>query len=126
MTSSEADKLNFYSKYNRVREKQDIESLYALIQTDIDRNDMLTLTLNCSRAADTPDDSPIRHYQQEKPRKEVSIIPSLQEQEEQDRLREMEEKLRKLERMERDFHEQLDRSEKEHRRKQELREVKKR
>lgn len=35
MTSAE-EKLNFYSKYNRVREKQDIDSLYALIDADIE------------------------------------------------------------------------------------------
>lgn len=31
MTTPDDVKLNFYSKYNRVRDKQDIDSLYALI-----------------------------------------------------------------------------------------------
>jgi hypothetical protein len=51
MSSSESDKLNFYSKYNRVRERQDIDSLYALIDTDIDRFENIILTLNCSRTS---------------------------------------------------------------------------
>ena len=46
MTSAESQRLNFYSKYNRVREKQDIDSLYALIDAEMDRSETLMLTLS--------------------------------------------------------------------------------
>jgi hypothetical protein len=48
-------KLNFYSKYNRVKEKQDIASLFALIDNTeqyIRHLEQLTLTLNLSREDD--------------------------------------------------------------------------
>lgn len=83
MASFDNDRLNFYSKYNRVREKQDIESLYALIDDDVEPTDNLVLTLNASRTLELPEESPIKTQLFDKPRKEVSIIPSLREQEEQ-------------------------------------------
>jgi hypothetical protein len=34
MADEEEDRLNFYSKYNRVKGKQDIDTLYSLIDNN--------------------------------------------------------------------------------------------
>lgn len=34
MTDEEEDRLNFYSKYNRAKGRQDIDTLYTLIDND--------------------------------------------------------------------------------------------
>ena len=126
MTTSEEGKLNFYSKYNRVQDKQDIDSLYALIDdTDlhISHFEQMIFTLNCSRASDSEDGSPIRQFnsQQKGKRKgEANVLPVFEDEEKDVKFKEMEEKLKKLEKLEKNFHEQLDKSEREYRRKKEL------
>jgi hypothetical protein len=73
MSSSETERLNFYSKYNRVRERQDIDSLYALIDTGIDQ--ALVFTLASSRvAAPAPPPPPIQQQVT------APLLPSLVEQ----------------------------------------------
>jgi hypothetical protein len=34
MTDEEDDRLNFYSKYNRVKDRQEIDTLYSLIDNN--------------------------------------------------------------------------------------------
>jgi hypothetical protein len=97
MSSSETERLNFYSKYNRVRDRQDIDSLYALINTGLDQ--ALVFTLASSRATPAAPPPPNTHHHINAP-----LLPSLVEQEEQERRRFVEEKLRRLEQMDRNFH----------------------
>ena len=73
MSSSETERLNFYSKYNRVRDKQDIDSLYALINTELDH--ALVFTLASSRLAPSPPPPLVINHANE------PLLPSLAEQE---------------------------------------------
>lgn len=125
-------KLNFYSKYNRVKEKQDIASLFALIDNTeqyIRHLEQLTLTLNLSREDDRSD----RSHEKREPRRSrtAKSPPKLRAEEvsEEDKMmkfKEMEEKLAKLEKLERKFHEHIARSDREYLRKKELKEQQRR
>jgi hypothetical protein len=74
MTSAEQQRLNFYSKYNRVRDKQDIDSLYALIDAELDRTEPLLLAL--SRNIENHEEQP----KQIEKKQEVAVVASLREQ----------------------------------------------
>lgn len=74
MTSAEQQRLNFYSKYNRVREKQDIDSLYALIDAELDRSEPLLLTL--SRTIESQEEQPKLIQKKQ----EVTVVASIREQ----------------------------------------------
>lgn len=111
---SDEPKLNFYSKYNRVRDRQSISSLYMLISDDtneyLKRLEQITLTLNVSRdeEEDPDDNSPIRTFSPERKlldsQKSKKVEKVIAENQEEIHFREMEEKLKTLERLERNFH----------------------
>jgi len=61
--NDEQNKLNFYSKYNRVKDKQNISTLYSLLDDAEERRrlESLTFTLNVSRN-ESDSNSPIRLF----------------------------------------------------------------
>lgn len=73
----------------------------------------MIFTLNCSRASDSDEGSPIRQFhthQKSKRSKDGNVLGVFEEEEKDVKFKEMEEKLKKLERLEKNFHEQLDKS----------------
>lgn len=116
MTEEEEDRLNFHSKNTRAKDYYPIDSLYNLINGARSASSLELRILNLAerkellsrKASASP---PPKRFKASAKARHIQI--SQTEEEERRNMDDINEKLKKLRKMERDFHEEMDRREKE-------------